>query len=124
MTRTKSDHVPWLSNLLTKRLWINIGKGGVGKSTVSALMAMYAAEHGKRVLICEIGSKSRMSELFGVKRTDVNELDQIGSLTPLISSVHMQSTPAMKEYIVRVLRMRLLYKLVFEHRWVKYFLRA
>ena len=45
-------HVP---SLFDKRLLIFSGKGGAGKSTVSAAVAVAAARRGKRVLIFEIG---------------------------------------------------------------------
>lgn len=55
-----------LTALLRKRLLIVSGKGGVGKSTVCAAMALIAARQGQRVLTIEIDSKERISQLFGV----------------------------------------------------------
>ena len=40
--------------LLDKRLVFVTGKGGVGKTTVSACLALIAARHGKRVIVCEV----------------------------------------------------------------------
>jgi len=35
------------------------GKGGTGKSTLSAALALAAASRGKRVLICEVTARER-----------------------------------------------------------------
>ena len=40
------------------------GKGGVGKTTVAAGLAQLAAEHGKRVLVCEVDAKGDVTSLF------------------------------------------------------------
>ena len=41
------------------------GKGGVGKSTVSAALAVLAARAGKRVLVCEVNARERIAPLLG-----------------------------------------------------------
>jgi len=43
-----------LAFLLDKRLVFVTGKGGVGKTTVSACLALIAARRGKRVIVCEV----------------------------------------------------------------------
>lgn len=48
------------------RLLIVAGKGGVGKTTVSAATALAAARSGLRVGLIEIEGKSGLPELFGV----------------------------------------------------------
>ena len=45
--------------LLDKRLVFVTGKGGVGKTTVSACLARVAARRGKRVIVCELGAGDR-----------------------------------------------------------------
>ena len=42
----------------------HIGKGGVGKSTISALTALAAAEEGKRVLLLSLDPAHNQSDLF------------------------------------------------------------
>ena len=42
-------------DFLSRRIHLVTGKGGVGRTTVSAALAMAAASHGKRVLLTEIG---------------------------------------------------------------------
>ena len=40
------------------------GKGGVGKSTVTAAMALLAAQEGKRVLVVDVDAKGNLTDLF------------------------------------------------------------
>lgn len=50
--------------ILDRRLLIISGKGGVGKTTVSAALAVMAARHGKRVLVAEVEGKTALSGLL------------------------------------------------------------
>jgi anion-transporting ArsA/GET3 family ATPase len=114
-----------LDQLFSRQLIINMGKGGVGKSTITAMLARLAAERGKRVLVCEINAKERMHQLLGGTRPDLNDsLDHIWKIQERIEAVNIQPAPAMKEYVVQVLKMGLLYNLIFENRTMRYFLRA
>ncbi|TDO35814.1 anion-transporting ArsA/GET3 family ATPase [Kribbella sp. VKM Ac-2527] len=42
------------------------GKGGTGKTTVAAAMALSLAEAGKRVLLCEVEGRQGLAQLFDV----------------------------------------------------------
>lgn len=55
------DSVQFLS---AARLAIVAGKGGVGKTTVTAVMARAAFDAGLRVLVVELEGKSALAELF------------------------------------------------------------
>ncbi len=48
------------------RLHIVTGKGGTGKTTVSAAMALALAYGGKRVLLCEVEGRQGIASLFDV----------------------------------------------------------
>ena len=50
-----------MAGLLDKRLWIVSGKGGVGKSTISAALALRSARAGRRTLVCEVNTQERIS---------------------------------------------------------------
>ena len=39
------------------------GKGGVGKTTVSAALGLLAARRGKRVVLCEVAEQTRLTQL-------------------------------------------------------------
>jgi Mrp family chromosome partitioning ATPase len=57
------------------RLVIVAGKGGVGKTTVTASLARAAARHGVRTLIVEVESGSGLAALFGHDRLGYEEID-------------------------------------------------
>ena len=59
--------------LTAPRVTIVAGKGGVGKTTVTATMAMAAARLGLRALIIEVEGKSGLSALFGKAGLDYEE---------------------------------------------------
>lgn len=51
-------------DLLDRRLLFVTGKGGVGKSTVTAATALLAAEQGQKVLLVETDAKGNLTNLF------------------------------------------------------------
>lgn len=51
-------------SLLDRRLLFVSGKGGVGKSTVAAGLALLAADRGQRVLVVEVDAKGNLSDFF------------------------------------------------------------
>jgi anion-transporting ArsA/GET3 family ATPase len=96
------------------------GKGGVGKTTVSAALALAAAKRGKRTLVAMCNAKERLSHLL--------EVDAIGPrnqrIGEHIDAVNMTPAIALEEYGMMVLRVRSLYKAVFENRFVSAVLRG
>jgi anion-transporting ArsA/GET3 family ATPase len=53
-----------VTDLLERRLVFVTGKGGVGKTTISAALALLAARRGKRVLVCEVDAKGTLASTF------------------------------------------------------------
>lgn len=51
-------------DLLERRLLFVTGKGGVGKTAMSAAIASLAAARGKRTLVCEVDAKGDLSRFF------------------------------------------------------------
>jgi anion-transporting ArsA/GET3 family ATPase len=90
-------HAP---DLLQLKLVFVTGKGGVGKTTVAAALAILAAEHGKRVLTCEVDAKGDLSSLF--------EADAAGftpkEVAPNIWSMSMDTEASLREYLKLQLR--------------------
>ena len=48
------------------RLHVVTGKGGTGKSTVAAALALALASHGKNVLLCEVEGRQGIARMFDV----------------------------------------------------------
>jgi len=108
------------ATLLDRRLLIVTGKGGVGKSTVSAALALAATRAGKRVLVCEVNAQERVAPLLGEPPAG----GTIREALPGLSTVNVTPQDAMREYGLMVLRFRTIYEAVFENRLVRYFLRV
>jgi hypothetical protein len=106
--------------LLDRHLLFVTGKGGAGKSTVTAALALLAARAGKRVLVCEVNAaQERVPPLLGA--TSGN-----GALQEIRTGLHaldVRPADAMREYGLMVLRFRAVYHAVFENRLARYFLR-
>ncbi|WP_372788866.1 ArsA-related P-loop ATPase [Paraconexibacter sp.] len=56
--------------LLDRRLLVVTGKGGVGKSTVAAALALLAASRGKRTAVVEVSGRDDISRMFGAASAD------------------------------------------------------
>ncbi len=58
-----------LSQLLaTRRVIICVGSGGVGKTTVSASIALRAAREGRKVVVCTIDPARRLADSLGLSQ--------------------------------------------------------
>lgn len=106
--------------LLDRRLVVVTGKGGVGKSSVSAALALLAARSGKRVLVCEVNTPERVAPLLGAPPAGTTaRLARQG-----LSTVVVTPAEAMREYGLMVVKFRTIYRAVFENRLVRHFLRV
>jgi anion-transporting ArsA/GET3 family ATPase len=87
-------------DLLDLRLVFVTGKGGVGKTTVAAGLSQLAAEHGKRVLVCEVDAKGDVTSLFEASPTDFTPRE----IAPAIWSMSMDTEASLREYLKLHLR--------------------
>jgi anion-transporting ArsA/GET3 family ATPase len=106
--------------LLDRRLVVVTGKGGTGKSTLAASIALAASRKGKKVLVCEVVARERVADLFGRPPSGT----QIKELQPNLYSVHVRPREAMREYALMTIRFETLYKIAFENPAARYFLAA
>lgn len=104
--------------LLDRRLHIVMGKGGVGRSTVAATLALAAARRGRRALVCELRTDERISGLFGASPVG----DSIGQVDESVWAVNISPASALREVALLKLRLESVYHLVFENRLVRDFL--
>jgi anion-transporting ArsA/GET3 family ATPase len=108
-----------VSALAHQRLLIVTGKGGVGKTTLSAALALGSARRGLKTLVCEINTKERVTTLLG--RPEVGA--EIGSLEENLWAVNVRPAEALREYALMILKFESIYNAVFGNRLVSYFLR-
>jgi len=107
-----------VKDLLKRRVLFVVGKGGVGKSVVSATLAMGAADAGMRAIVAEMNGAETMAALF--------DHDPVGyephELAPRVHAISVTPAQATEEYLLRMLRFRLLYDLVFRNRHIEPFM--
>lgn len=64
MSSQRPPTEPGIASIVDTRLVIVAGKGGVGKTTVTAVLARAASAAGRRVLVVELDGKSTLDELL------------------------------------------------------------
>ena len=101
-----------------RRFLFITGKGGVGKTTVTAALATSLAARGLRVLVTVCGAKERLSTLLGASPLT----SAITQLAPNISGVRLLSEVALREYGAMKLKNRLLVDAIFDSKYVAGFL--
>lgn len=65
-TESGAKHVGWPSRLTKARLHFVTGKGGTGKSTIAAALALALAAGGRKVLLVEVEERQGIAQLFDV----------------------------------------------------------
>ena len=96
------------SNLLDPRLLIVTGKGGVGKSTVAAALAVAGARTGRRTCLVEVEGRQTFSRLFDTSAWDFTERE----FRPGIFGLSIDPEASLVEYLDMFYGARRLSKLV------------
>jgi anion-transporting ArsA/GET3 family ATPase len=84
-----------VASLLDKRLIYVTGKGGVGKTTVSAALGLMAARQGKRTIVCEVAEQERISTTFGIPKVGYEESE----VAPGLSAISLDPERAKEEWL-------------------------
>jgi len=108
-----------LNDILSRRVLIVLGKGGVGKSTLSAAIAKVATISDARALIMECDARAPLAATFGVA----------SSLAPAqvahnLDLMTLDGRAALEEYLRLVVPGRMLLKAVFASRIYQFFVQA
>jgi len=101
-----------------RRFLFITGKGGVGKTTVTAALASALAARGLRVLVTVCGAKERLAALLGAPPLG----SAIGALRPNVWGVRLVSEVALREYGTLKLKNRVLVDAIFDSKYVTGFL--
>jgi anion-transporting ArsA/GET3 family ATPase len=82
------------------RLHIVTGKGGTGKTTVSAALALALAARGERVLLCEVEGRQGIASLFDVAPLPYEERQvAVGSDGGEVVALAIDTEAALLEYL-------------------------
>ena len=83
------------ADLLDHKLLFVTGKGGVGKSTVAAALALLGSQRGKRTLACEIDAKGNLADFFETGPTDYTPRE----VHPNLYAMTMDTEASLQEYL-------------------------
>ena len=103
-----------LRPLLGHRLVIVSGKGGTGKTSVAAALAVAGASAGKRVLVAEVGRDEHLPRLIAPGSPPVGYAGR--ELRPRLSAMRIDPYAALGEYLGLQLRVRSAVELVLRNR--------
>jgi anion-transporting ArsA/GET3 family ATPase len=95
--------VPVTPDLLGRRLLFFTGKGGVGKTTISAGMALLAAEQGRRVLLVSADGRGDIAAFF--EHAPVRFRPEV--VYPGLSALAIETEASLQEYLRLNLRVPL-----------------
>ena len=109
-----------MTPLIDLRLVVVSGKGGVGRTTVTAALAVAAAGAGKRVLIATSSPADRIGALFGRPPVGASVIQ----VAPGVDAVNITPEGAIHEYGLLTLRSELVTRALFENRAARAFLNA
>jgi anion-transporting ArsA/GET3 family ATPase len=105
---------PAVPSLLDRRLVIVTGKGGTGKTTVVAALALAAARAGRRVLVAETTRDEQVPHLLAPDGPPVGYAGR--TLRPDLRAMRIDAFEALGEYLALQLHARGLVQLVLRNR--------
>lgn len=107
-------------NHLDRRVQVVTGKGGVGRTTIAAALAVDAAQRGLRTLLLEVDAPDSAARLLEVEPA----VDTPREVEDRLWLCRMTPGGSLKEYALMILKFRVLYLVVFENPLVRYLLRS
>jgi len=84
-----------LDTLLSHRLLVVTGKGGVGKSTTAAALALASARGGRRTALVEVEGRQAFASLFDTPPWDFEERE----VRPGLFGVSVDAEDSLQEYL-------------------------
>ena len=87
-------------SILERRMAFVTGKGGVGKTTVSAALALAAVADRRPAVVCELGTRGQLARAFG--QTDPRAAVEV-ELAPGLGSISIDPDTALQEWMARTI---------------------
>jgi anion-transporting ArsA/GET3 family ATPase len=109
-----------LDELAQRELLIVSGKGGVGRTAVSALLGLEFAKRGQRTLVATVGQDDRLAWMLGHKTL----ADSAKEVAPNLFIQRVVPRVCVREYGGMMLRSRRLAATVFDNKLMRRLLRA
>lgn len=101
------------------RLHVVTGKGGVGKTSVAAALALAYAQRGDNVLLAEINGGDRVADVFGQQPSGYT----MREVAPRLWAMDLTPEASLREYVLLTIKVQAIYRGIFEGRLVSSFLR-
>jgi anion-transporting ArsA/GET3 family ATPase len=109
-----------MSDVFARRLHFVVGKGGVGKTTVTAALARMLAAGGRRTLAIEMEAGGRLPAVLGTTAA----MGTPRQVSRDLSVVSIDGRAALEEYLGLVIPVKRLLSTVFSSRIYQYFVAA
>ncbi|MBW2459696.1 MAG: ArsA family ATPase, partial [Deltaproteobacteria bacterium] len=108
------------SPLESRRFMFVTGKGGVGKTTVCAALALALAARGKRVLVAMCGAHERLSAILETPPIG----HDIAAIADNVWATKIEPERALEEYGQLVIKVKAITRAVFGNQYTRGFFRA
>ncbi len=109
-----------LDELAKRRFLFVTGKGGVGKTTMCAALALALAGRGKRVLVAMCNTKERLSAMLGVGPIE----EKVVQVHRNVWAVNISPDVALTEYGAMTLKVKAVATAVFDNKVTRTFFKA
>lgn len=106
--------------LASRKLIVVSGKGGVGRTTIAALLGVALADRGRRVLVATTGHDDRLAWMLGASSLG----DEPQAVTDRLYVQRLEPQVCIREYGGLILRSARLSTAVFDNRVVRRLMRA
>jgi anion-transporting ArsA/GET3 family ATPase len=108
-----------LAKATNQRLIFVTGKGGVGKSSIAAAIAIQAVKSGKKVLLAELGIATYFGILFGKNGQAEPQATPFG-----FDWCSWQADQCLREYVQHLVKLERLTKIFFDNKIMRTFVGA